>query len=432
MSARKRSEITRNGKTLTVFPYGAGKWRFGWRVNESAPWRYVTRKKKADAEQEAWAKLGELDAGGLVWSGLDGETRRFLENVNRLAKPADFAAVTAFLESRRKSSEIVASVERFMEWKVAGAGEETRHLGNVRRDLEAMAAYFTPRVVVDISDDALKAWFLDRVSARDKEGKPVLEDGQVKLLSEKTRNEVRGNLVAFWNWAVWDGIHPKEVTPADKLPRVKLGLCKRRVLTPGEFLKVAGHIRPEWRPWAVLGAFCGLRPEEVAPTQKKGASKKGKRGIRCEEIDFTFKVIRLPEEVSKTGAPRLIPLNDAALAWLDWAGIKPGMTGPVCLRNPSEEDETARLGIEVFGDGWPQDALRHTYGSMRNAELRNLPQVAEEMGTSEGMLRKHYHNPRTKEEGAEWFALRPEMIRFDPISKGLGSEVGHYRRPSRR
>jgi len=91
------------------------------------------------------------------------------------------------------------------------------------------------------------------------------------------------------------------------------------------------------------------------------------------------------------------------------------MTGAVCLRNPSEEDETLRLGKVVFKDGWPQDALRHSYGSMRNAMLRNLPQVAEEMGTSETMLRRHYHNPRTLEEGTEWFALRPAMIRFDPM-----------------
>jgi hypothetical protein len=97
------------------------------------------------------------------------------------------------------------------------------------------------------------------------------------------------------------------------------------------------------------------------------------------------------------------------------------MVGAVCGVNPTEAGETLRLGKVVFKDGWPQDALRHSYGSMRNAVLRNLPQVAEEMGTSETMLRRHYHNPRTSEEGAEWFGLRPGMIRFDPISRGLDS-----------
>jgi predicted urease superfamily metal-dependent hydrolase len=68
-----------------------------------------------------------------------------------------------------------------------------------------------------------------------------------------------------------------------------------------------------------------------------------------------------------------------------------------------------RLGREVFKTGWPQDALRHSYGSYRNAMIRALPQVAEEMGTSENMLKKHYHNPKTKEEGEAWFGLRPSV-----------------------
>lgn len=411
MSARKRSKVGRNGKVLTVYPHGTG-WRFCWRENESAPWRYVTRSTKAAAEAAAFDKLGEIAQGGLVWSGLSGETRRFFEAVHRIATPADFPAVLSFLESRRKSSEMVESVARFMAWKIASAGEESRHLGNVRRDLEAMAKHFAGRVVVDVSPDDLAGWWRARV------------DG----LGDKTRNEVRGNLVAFWNWCVWDGIHPKEVTAAEKLPRVKLGLCERRVLTPAEFLQLAAEIAEEWRPWLVLGAFCGLRPEEIAPPRKKGASKKGKRGIRCEEIDFQWKVIRVPAEVSKVKAPRNVPLAEAALEWLTWAGIEQGQAGPVCLRNPSEEDETARLGKEVFTTGWPQDALRHSYGSFRNAIIRNLPQVAEEMGTSETMLRRHYHNPRTLEEGEEWFALRPAMIRFDPISRGQSSDPQILRR----
>ena len=52
--------------------------------------------------------------------------------------------------------------------------------------------------------------------------------------------------------------------------------------------------------------------------------------------------------------------------------------------------------------------------------IRALPQVAEEMGTSETMLKKHYHNPKTKEEGEAWFGLRPsDLIR----QKSDGIEV---------
>ena len=405
---RKRSKITRNGKTLTVYPYGAA-WRFCWREREGMPWRYVTRATKKAAEEAAWEKLGEIDAGGLVWSALDGEARRFLESVHRLAKAADFPAVLAFLESRSQSAEVVLSVARFLAWKVAKKGEKTRNLENVRRVLEPMAEQFKGRCLVDIAPAELAEWWSGRTAGRGK----------------KTANEVRGALVGFYKWAVWDGIHPKVTTAADKLPRQELDKAERRVLRPQEVLDVLNSVQKEFRAWVVLGAFAGLRPEEIAPPQKKGMSKAGKRGIRCEEIDWRFSVIRLPAEVSKLSrnGDRLVPLTDAAKAWLAWAGIEEGMVGPVCLRNPSEQDELKRIGLEVFKGRWPQDALRHSFGSYRNAMLRNLPRVAEEMGTSVQMLQKHYHNPQTEEAGANWFSLRPGMIRFDPMAAGAGKDA---------
>lgn len=415
---RKSFKVTRNNAHLTVYPYKKG-WRYAWREREGTPWRYATKPTKEEAQQSAWERLGEIGEGLLVWGGLANDAKRFLSEVHRLAEPVDYPAVLAFLESRRKSSEIVASVARFMAWKVSTKGEETRHLYNVRSVVEPMARHFAGRAVVDITPADLKAWWDDRLTVRDREGAIVRDDqGKPKVLSKKTANEIRGSLVAFWNWAVWDGIHPKEVTPAEKLPRTELGLCERRVLTPDEVLKVLAGVAEEWRPWVVLGAFAGLRPEEIAPPRKKGASKRDKRGIRAEEIDWRFNVIRIPAEVSKVGAPRIVPLLPAARAWLEWAGIREGMTGAVCRRNPSEEDETARLGREIFGDGWPQDALRHSYGSYRNAMVRSLPQVAEEMGTSETMLRRHYHNPKTSEEGMAWFALRP--VRSDGVRQKQG------------
>jgi len=410
MAKPKSFKVTRGNSFLTVYPWTHPKtrkpgWRFAWREREGMPWRYVTSATKGLAETAAWEKLGEIASEGFVWSGLPRESQRFLEEVHRLTESEDHAAVLDFLRSRKRSAEVVTSVARFMDFKVESAQEQTRHLYNVRRDLEAMAARFAGSSVTDITPADLKGWWDKRVEGR----------------KAKTRNDVRANLVSFWNWAILDGLFPKDSTPADKLPRVEVGHGERRVVTVDELRRVLDAVEAEWRPWVVLGAFCGLRPEEIAPPQKKGASKATKRGIRCEEIDFRFKVIHLPSVVSKVDTPRNVPLCDAALAWLAWAGITEGMTGPVCLRNPSEKGETARLGKLVFKDGWPQDILRHSYGSFRNSLIRNLPQVAEEMGTSETMLRRHYHNPRTKEEGEAYFNLRPSVIRCDPMERPSNS-----------
>lgn len=140
-------------------------------------------------------------------------------------------------------------------------------------------------------------------------------------------------------------------------------------------------------------------------------------------------MIRVPEEVSKVDTPRNIPFPEHAEEWLAWAGFKAGMTGAGCDRNMTDGGETGRLGPIVFGDeGWPQDALRHTYGSCRNAMICNLPQVAEEMGTSVDRMNKNYHNPSTLEEAQAWFGLRPSMIRFDPMESGSPTNLEECRR----
>ena len=392
---RKSFKVSKGNAHVTVYPYHGG-WRFAWRARESEPWKYITRAKKAGAIAAAENKLDEIETGGLIWSALPAARRRFLEAIHRDARQEDEAAVLAFLAARQKSTEIVASVARFLAWKVETKGEQTRNLGNVRRNLEPMAVHFAGKTVIDITAEELATWWKTRCGH----------------LSWKTRNEIRGSLVGFWNWCVWATLHPKAVTPADRLPRAAPEKHERRVLTPEEFKALAAAILPRFRSNIVLQAFCGFRPEEVAPPKRKGMSKKSKRGIRREEIDWQFNVIRVPEEVTKTGFPRNVPLLPAAREWLEWAGVRPGQTGPVCDENLVEAGETARLGREVFETGWPQDALRHSYGSYRNAMIRSLMQVAEEMGTSETMMKKHYHNPKTKEEGEAWFGmLTTDLIR---------------------
>jgi integrase len=399
---RKSFKVSKGNTHVTVYPYRGG-WRFAWRARESEPWKYITRPKKAEATAAAENKLDEIETGGVIWSALPAARRRFLEAIHRDTRQEDEASVLVFIAARQKSTEVVDSVARFLAWKVAKKGEETRNLGNVRRNLEPMALHFAGRTVTDITADDLAEWWKSRCGH----------------LKSKTRNEIRGSLVSFWNWCTLAGLFPKEVTaPADLLPRADVGKHDRRVLTPAEFKAVASAILPQFRASIVLQAFCGFRPEEVAPPKRKGMSKKSKRGIRREEIDWQANIIRVPEEVTKTGFPRNVPLLPAAREWLEWAGVRPGQTGPVCDNNPVEAGETARLGREVFKTGWPQDALRHSYGSYRNAMIRALPQVAEEMGTSEAMLRKHYHNPKTREEGEAWFGLlTTDLIRqeYDKI-----------------
>jgi integrase len=391
MTAKRRHRVTEGNSHLTVYPWThpatkAKRWRFAFK--EGTKWKYRTFKTKVAAEHAAGKILEEAPAG-LVWTGLDTDSQKFLEEIHRRTPPADRPALLAFLRSRDSSAEIAAAVAAFIAHKTSEAGELTPHLAAVASTLGHLAAAFPGRRVSEIHLPELAAWWTTRGTGK----------------ASKTQRDLRAVLVTFWRWALRQGLAGSEpITVAERLPAVRVATGEKRVLTAAELCAVLNAIEPAARAWAILGAFAGLRPDEIAPgTTKKAA----KRGLHCEEIDWQFKVIRLPAVVSKTNRPRIIPMSDALIAGLQWAGIAEGMHGLTTMNNPSQTHQLARLGRDLFNGTWPKDSLRHSYGSYRNAILRNLDQVSEEMGNSVAMLHRHYHNPQPQQLGDQWFALRP-------------------------
>jgi len=403
MTARSKTIKGRTGMSLTIYPWthtasGKTRWRFAWRENPFAPWRYTTAATKAKAELSAAERLEELESGGLIWSALPETRQHFLTKIHASVSPDEESMVLDYLQSRAASCMVGEAVARFIAGKVSAAGELTPYLRQVKRFLEHFSKAFAEKSLTDIHLPTLAEWLDNRT-----EGK-----------GWKIKKDSRAYLVEFWKWCQREGIAGRDpVTVAERLPNIATGTQERRVLTVAELQSILDKVGDKWRAWVVLGAFAGMRPQEIVPHRNK---KINKRGLHCEEIDFDFGVIRLPACVAKGGKrPRIIPLNDALKAGLEWAGIRPGMTGPVVLRNPSREQELARLGKVVFKTGWPKDALRHSYGSYRNAIVRSLEQVSQEMGTSVSMLQRHYHNPKAEAEGEKWFAVRfplEKMFRF--------------------
>lgn len=396
MSAKRKSARVRVGcAAVTVYPWthpatGAERWRFGWKTE--GKWKYRTFRTKAGAESAAERTLENLGSATIRLDDLPDGRHRFLSEVHRMTADGNEDRVLAFLRSMETSDELSGAVERFLSSMVAKAGEETPHLRTLGNLLRGMAAHFSGKTVVDVHADALGEWFKNRTAAA----------------GWKRRRDIRANLVQFWRWCRRQGIAGNDgVTVAERLPEIGGRHGERRVFTVEEFRAVESAMPREFRAWWVLGCFFGLRPEEIAPPEK--TRKLAKRGLHCEEIDWNFRVLRIAPEVAKTGLPRVVPFFDGAEEWLNWAGIRPGMTGPTTLRNAAEARVLASLAKRRFDGGWPRDICRHSFGSFRNAILRDLAKVAEEMGTSVSMLHRHYHNPRAEAEGQAWFSMRPAV-----------------------
>lgn len=236
----------------------------------------------------------------------------------------------------------------------------------------------------------------------------------------KRREACRGALVSVFRFARdLRGYLPRnERTAAEIVPVA--GKHKTTISTwePNEMRFWLQHVRREFKPWLAITAFSGVRTEEVCPPPKSNKD-------RLQWSDFNWKrghiVIR--PEVSKVGVRRLVPIMDNLENWLEpWKGS----VGPVLPIGLEARRETNRLtkfskALEkameekkafhpIPGLKWRQNANRHSYGSYRNAIIQNMPQLAEEMGNSVPMVKKHYHEAQDEDVAKDWFAIRPQNL----------------------
>ena len=107
-----------------------------------------------------------------------------------------------------------------------------------------------------------------------------------------------------------------------------------------------------------------------------------------------------------TPAWRLVPICDAAAAWLKLC--ERGGDGFV---SRSCAMDWVRAGLRGAGISLPENCFRHSFISHRVAALGgNKQQVASEAGNSVQKIDSNYRVPLTEAEGMAWFEIRPERI----------------------
>jgi hypothetical protein len=132
--------------------------------------------------------------------------------------------------------------------------------------------------------------------------------------------------------------------------------------------------------WLVLGGFLGLRPFEAYHAYWSG--------VKWETSEF-----RVEAEWPKTRRSRVLPIQPNAMEWLKIAYDLRKKHEQIL---PNHNTFTHRFvdwreanHDMAFWKG-KQDILRHSYGTHRMAIVRNAHQVAEEMGNSVDIDRRHY------------------------------------------
>lgn len=306
-----------------------------------------------------WAQARDLTGGQVVAAAQAWAARNGAMSGERITVRQ---AIDLYIRSRRADGiKVAAGIERTFAPKRGPA---------VQRSFAAVLGHL---ILPEVTPNQLARWL---------EGQP----------SAVTRNTHRKRVVTFFRWCRKRGYLPLDVlTAAERTDAAQeaddgvIGIISPQDLQRA-FALVADR-QPDYLPALALAAFCGLRRGEV-------------HGQRWEDMNFARGTLRVTKAKPKTPARRLVPLTDAALAWLL---PRRKARGAVCnnLALDRVRDICRTAGVDLADNGF-----RHTWISAQVEITGDIPRVAKVAGTSVRIIHQHYLELIERDEAEAWFAVR--------------------------
>lgn len=364
MTPAKIISSVRNGSMrLDVREFADG--RFGFDFKPPGEYRKKVRVTTADAaRQKAEEYIGLARGGKVERAAIDEkEYAEFLQWKAAKKAPSNISdLVPSFLASKRRK------------------GVSPHTIRSLESTLIPLAKEF-PGSIASLTRAAVEEWIDERPRG------------------PRRWNNMHAAIVALHRFARRDGLLPAELCPVERMEKQKV---KNSVLTysPIELQKLLAAVPKEWLPLVALGAFAGLRPEEIAPELRY---KNAKPSIRWENILWDKEKIDVPADVSKDRRRRFAPLLPVLRDWLaDWRDAR-GPVVPEVHPQKMRNALCARAGV-----AWKSDGLRHSFASYRLAFFPDEAKLSLEMGNSIEMIRRHYLDLKHDNEAKEWFSSTPE------------------------
>lgn len=316
-----------------------------------------------DAEERARTMLANAMAGNPDMSAFN---------------PALVAEFLRWKQARQPVVSVPDMVARFFRVKeTKGRAQET--LDGLHSTLDHFAEAFTGSIA-NLTREEIEEWLNSRG------------------VGPRRWNNMRADIVSLIRFARKEGSIPAELHSAEHIEKKKVSYAIG-TYSPALLAKMLRTCEKRDRVKLVLCGLCGVRPEEARPhTGSK------KPALRWEHFNWDKRVIDMPPEVSKVGWRRHIPLCDAAMGFLyDERGEGD------CIEIRGAKEFTLRVAA-ASGVPWIDDGLRHSYASYRLPLINNIQQLADEMGNSVKMIRRHYLDRKHLDEAQLWFSVRPDNL----------------------
>jgi integrase len=192
--------------------------------------------------------------------------------------------------------------------------------------------------------------------------------------------------------------------PLENIERPVVSGKRPEIFTVNEAaaLLTTAELHPEFEliPPLAIGLFAGLRMSEI-------------KQLAWHNVDFEHRVIDVDESIAKTRQQRNVDMSDSLVAWLTPHARTEGQVIPVGFRKKMEQLREL-AGITK----WPNNGLRHSFGSYHVALFQNPNMTALQMGhATTDTLFKHYRNYRVRKKDAEvYWKLAPAVTNKNVVS----------------
>jgi integrase len=275
------------------------------------------------------------------------------------------------LQTERASISVRQAVDELIANR-RDAGLSQRYCGDLQIRLRRFVNSFGDRSVASITAKDIDSWL------------ESLGVGPV------TRNTFRRDVRTLFSFCYKRNYCAEN--PATAAIRAKEPSREVEVLSVDQAKKLLASSSPEMLPYWAVGMFAGLRPSEI-------------RQLEWTDVDFEDALITVRS--TKTGRKRFVKMQPNLISWLTFHRRRDGkVVSPINFRKQEEQDKTA-AGL---GDDWPQNALRHSFGSYWLAQFNDINALALLMGNSPAVIERHYKRAVRPKEAHRYWALTPEMV----------------------
>lgn len=235
----------------------------------------------------------------------------------------------------------------------------------------------------------------------------------------KTFNNYRNDLNLFFRWCCEDDPEDAAVlasnrpwcwgNPVEKIkPHEAKKVAKQKApihTTEVKRLRLFLSSLMNWQDGAMvkyyaLVYFAGIRPDEATGEMGKLAKRES------ELINLKTNTIHIPASVSKTGYERDVDISPNLKKWL--VAYK---DYPIIPSNYDRMQKLTRRSLKLT-----HDETRHSFISYHVALHRSMGEAALQAGNSESIVKRNYYKKHTREEGAEYFSIAPDMDKLRAVT----------------